>query len=42
VRSCGLGSRGSEQEPVASSCGHGNELPDSIKDEEFLDQLSYY
>jgi hypothetical protein len=36
---CGVYSTGSRYVPMADSCEHGNELPDSIKAEEFLDQL---
>jgi hypothetical protein len=34
---CGLDLCGPEQEPVASSCEHGNEPSGSIKGREFLD-----
>jgi hypothetical protein len=38
----GLYSLGSRQCPVAGSCKHCNEIPDSIKGREFLAQLSNY
>jgi hypothetical protein len=37
---CGLDSSGSGLRPVAGSCKHDNEALQSIKDGEFLDQLS--
>jgi hypothetical protein len=42
VRSCGLDSFCSEQDPVTGSSGDSIELSDSIKGGEFLDQLSGY
>jgi hypothetical protein len=36
----GLKSSGSGQGQVADSCGHGNEILDSIKCEKFLEQLA--
>jgi hypothetical protein len=32
-----MDSSGTEQEPIAGYCEHGNELLGSIKDREFLD-----
>jgi hypothetical protein len=31
---------GSGQRPMTGSCGYGDEPSDTIKDEEFLDQLN--
>jgi hypothetical protein len=39
---CTLRSCGSGYGPVAGSCGHSNESSGSIKDGEFLYQLSDY
>jgi hypothetical protein len=39
---CGLDPTGLGQEPVTVSRNHGNKIPGSIKDEEFLDDLSDY
>jgi len=39
VWKCVLDSSGSECGPVAAFCGHSNELSDSTRDREFLDQL---
>jgi hypothetical protein len=36
VEGCGLDSSGSEQGPVAGSCGQDNESSVSIKEENFL------
>jgi hypothetical protein len=38
----GLDSTGSGQDPVTCACEHGNEPPDFIKGEVFLDQVSDY
>jgi hypothetical protein len=42
VGRCELDSSGSGQGPVAGCCEHGNELPGSIKCEEYLDWLNDY
>jgi hypothetical protein len=39
---CEVDASGSGYDPVAGSCEHGNEPWDSIKGEEFFDQLNYY
>jgi hypothetical protein len=42
ARRCKLDSSGAEKYSATGSCEYGNEPCGSVKDEEFLDQLSDY